>query len=186
MPRLSAKPAILLISCLPLLPFITPPAFAATASPLRCVPEKGTSKDALARLAIDTRLNDSFYNRLVGQQGQPSSCKGSIGKGESAGETKLILAWPDGSTFEQSALLPETSIVRYSNARGFAHAADLTAAFRNYAARYGLRIDWTSARHENRPGAQITEYRDPRTNGFVRFTYDRQQRLVAAELSIAL
>jgi hypothetical protein len=120
--------------------------------------------------------------------GQPSSCKGSVGQGEATGESRLEFTWPDGSRFEQSALLPETSVVRYSNVRGLAHADALSAALRKYAARRGLRIDWTSPHQHIEPGARVIEYQDPApgVNGIARLVYDRQQRLVAIFLSTAL
>jgi hypothetical protein len=174
-----------------LLLFAPSPAFAAKGAPLRCIPEKGTSGVELAKLANATRTDDRFYRQLVTWHGQPSACKGSVGKGEDEGESRLELTWPDGSTFEQSSMLPETSIVRYSNADGLARADEIIAAVRDYAARWGLHIDWTSPHQQEEAevaGTRVTEYLEPDAgvNGIARLTYDRQQRLVAVSLSMAL
>ena len=166
----------------------SPSAFAANQAPPRCVPEQGTASAELAALAGATRTDDSFYRQLVKWQGPPSACKGSVGKGEAQGESSLTFTWPDGSTFEQSSLLPETSVVRYSNVHGLARADEITAAFRDYAARQGLHIDWTSPHQETESGERVSRFDDPApgVNGIARFSYDRQQRLIGVSLSIAL
>ena len=161
-------------------------AYAGKDLPLRCTPEKGTSSADLLRLADAVRVDDSFYQQLVTWKGQPSACKGSVGKGEAQGESRLELSWPDGATLELASMLPETSVVRYSNRHGLAHADEIIAALRDYAARWGLHVDWTAPRQELEAGTRTTVFQDPGVNAFARLSYDRQQRLVAVSLSTAL
>jgi len=130
----------------------------------------------------------------VALQGQPTACKGRAARDQDqdAEPGWLEFSWTDGSTLEQSFLLPETFVLRYSNPQGFTQADAVIAGMRAYAGKRGLHIDWEHPKTENgvahAGAARTVEYQDAAVgvNGFVRFMYDARQRLVAASLSVAL
>jgi len=149
--------------------------------------ESGASRCGAGQGSLDAALrDDGFYQQVVHWQGLPASCKGSAGQGDTDGESRLALAWRDGSTFEQASLLPETSIIRYGRPAGLAHADEVIAALHAYAAGRGLHVDWASPHRADEGGARIIEYQDPGVNGIARLSYDRRGRLVAVSLGIAL
>ncbi|WP_020653948.1 hypothetical protein [Massilia niastensis] len=166
-----------------LLPLAATSASANASEPLRCSPAPGSSGAGLARAADATRAHDRFYQQLVAWKGKPSGCRGKVGS-EEAG--RLEFTWPDQSTFETSWMPPETSVVRYSRAQGLDREKEVVARFREYAERQGLRMNWEIPTPMHDGDARILEYRDPEVNGSLRFTYDRQQRLIAVSLSLAL
>jgi hypothetical protein len=187
MTRFSCAVRMLLMSWLIQFPCAAPAAVAGGNGPLRCAVAPGSSRAELRGHLDELRLRDSFYRRLIAWKGPPAACKGRFGKGPTQGESRLEFSWSDGSTFERSFMLPEIFVVRYGRPRGLTHADELIAAWRDYADGRGLRVDWTSPHPESEGGKRIVEYRDPDSgvNGIVRFTYDRQDRLVAVSLSTA-
>ena len=166
---------------------ITSSALAGERGVLRCAAAQGSSKVEVLKRLDDIRKSDGFYRQVVKWKGPPSTCKGTVGKGPDEGESRLVLSWPDGSTFERSFMLPEIFVVRYGRSKGLARADEVIATTREYAGQHGLHVDWTLPHPENEGGIRIIEYRDPDpgVNGIVRFAYDRQDLLISVSLSLA-
>lgn len=178
---------MLLVTWLILAPCAAPSAYAGEDRWACCSAAQNGGGAALRERLDDVRTNDGFYRQLVAWKGPPASCNGSVGTGPAVGESRLLLSWPDGATFEQLSMPPEIFVVRYRSPQGLARPDAIVAALREDAVRRGLHVDWTVPRQETEGGTRIVEYHDPdpSVNGIVRLVYDRQDRLVAVSLSLA-
>ncbi|TQK06905.1 hypothetical protein [Herbaspirillum sp. SJZ107] len=176
----------LAIACLLLGPFATFPANAAMDKAPRCTPAPGSSPLQLAKLERDIRANDGLLRALTARQGDPVRCTGSVTGPAGDNARWLEFAWADQSRLKYAWLQPETLIVEYINPHGLAHADDVEAVFRDNANESGMAIDWKTPHETRESNARVVEYRDPVLNGFMRLRYDRQRRLVAVWLSLAL
>jgi hypothetical protein len=174
--------SLLAISCLTL----GQCAVAATVETPHCMAAPGSTAAALARLESETRANDDLYHRLTARQGEPLRCSGSAARQQAEGASWLEFVWADQTRFKQSWMQPETFIAEYTNPRGLAHADEAIAAFHDDANRIGMHVDWKAPHETRENNTRVVEYRDPDLNGFVRLTYDEQQRLLAIWLSLAL
>jgi len=176
----------LAIACLVLGPFATFPAHAAMDKAPLCEPAPGSSPLQLAKLEKDLRAHDGLLRALTARQGEPIRCTGSVTEPADDDARWLEFVWADQSRLKYAWLQPETFIVEYINPHGLAHADDVEAIFRRDANESGLAIDWKTPHETRQSNARVVEYRDPDLNGFMRLRYDRQRRLVAVWLSLAL
>jgi hypothetical protein len=176
----------LAIACLVLAPLATFPANAAMDKAPLCEPAPGSSPFQLAKLEKDLRANNGLLRALTARQGEPARCTGSVTEPAGDNARQLEFVWTDQSRLKYVWLQPETFVVEYINPHGLAHADDIESIFRHDANDSGMAIDWKTPYETYEHDARVVEYRDPALNGFMRLNYDRQRRLVAVWLSLAL
>lgn len=156
-------------------------------APLACASVDKGSIGALAARASAIRADNGIYQFLAQSNGAPGHCRGSIVTTAAQVDGWVEFTWPDRSVFQTQFMAPEIFKVRYSRAAGLRKPSEVLAAFREYAAAKGLRINWDVAHKEAQGDGEVIEYRDddPGLNGLVRLTYDRDRRFVSISLSIA-
>ena len=148
--------------------------------------DKGHS-GALSARARAIVTDDGIYTFLAQSNSAPGHCRGSIVAVSDQVDGWIEFTWSDQSVFQTQFMAPEMFKVRYSRAAGLRRPSEVLAAFRDYAAAKGLKINWQTAHKETQGDGEVIEYRDndPGTNGLVRLTYDKDRRFVSIALSMA-